>query len=146
MIQELFSTAHAAPHTNTPTQWMWPMNINYFVEINFWAFIKKKVPFSRTHTYEHLETPVNEVNSFQPSLPVLWCTLQTREEFISDQQVSVLCLHGTFSSLASPLEPHLEMTWWGIEAETKAPEWGNLCQVYIWLKLIPRIYSKTKFP
>jgi hypothetical protein len=46
--------------------------------------------------------------------------LQTREEFMSDQQVPVLCLHVNFSSLANPLEPHPEITWAGTEAETKA--------------------------
>jgi hypothetical protein len=37
-----------------------------------------------------------------------------------DQQVPVLGLHVTFSSLASPLEPLTEITWSGLEAETKA--------------------------
>jgi hypothetical protein len=46
--------------------------------------------------------------------------LQIREEIMSDQQVPVLCLHVIISSLASPLEPHPEITWSGLEAETKA--------------------------
>ena len=37
-----------------------------------------------------------------------------------DQQVPVLGLHVTFSSLASSLEPLPEITWSGLEAETKA--------------------------
>ena len=37
-----------------------------------------------------------------------------------DQQVPVLGLQVTFSSIASPLEPHPEITWSGLEAENKA--------------------------
>ena len=36
------------------------------------------------------------------------------------QQVPVLGLHVTFSSLAIPLEPQPENTWSGLEAETEA--------------------------
>jgi hypothetical protein len=39
---------------------------------------------------------------------------------MSDQQVPVPCLRVTFSSLASPLEPHPDIMWSGLEAETKA--------------------------
>jgi hypothetical protein len=56
----------------------------------------------------------------KPSLPLVEWTLQTREEIMLDQQVPVLDLHVAFSSLASPLEPHREITWSGLEAETKA--------------------------
>jgi hypothetical protein len=47
------------------------MNINYFGVSEFLHFHQRKVPFSSTYTYEYLETLVNEVNVFKPSLPVV---------------------------------------------------------------------------
>jgi hypothetical protein len=93
------------------------MNINYFGVSEFLHFHQRKVPFRRTHTYEYLQTLVNEVNVFKPSLLVVKWTCRLEK---SDEQVPVLCLHVTFSSLASPLEPHPEITWSGLEAETRA--------------------------
>jgi hypothetical protein len=51
-----------------------------------------------------------------------------------DQQVPVLGLHVTFSSLDSPLEPHPEITWSGLAAETKASWEHNDIQAayYAW--------------
>jgi hypothetical protein len=46
--------------------------------------------------------------------------LQTREEIMSDQQVPVLCLHVTISSLPSPVEPHPEIMWSGLETKSNA--------------------------
>jgi hypothetical protein len=60
------------------------------------------------------------VNFLKPSLPVVEWTLQTGGEIMLDQQVPVLGLHVTFSSLARALGSHPEITWSGLEAETNA--------------------------
>jgi hypothetical protein len=60
-----------APTLNPPTEWLWSMNINYFGVSKFLGFHLRKVPFSRTSTYEYLETLMNEINIFTPSLTVV---------------------------------------------------------------------------
>jgi hypothetical protein len=61
---------------------------------------------------EYQEAVENQDNFFQHSLPMVECTLQPREELLSDEQVPGMQCN-PHSCIASPVVPNLKIRWSG---------------------------------